>query len=186
MIVKLSHVRRTNSSNSVGERVPPGPDCSAAANLRGTIDSMRRREIAEATPRVRIAGACEKFGQAEVIRRCLDLLADRNDDHELLVILGAGHAQQLIAKGMPEEQAYWVRVWAARGLLWAGMGKRTSELQAALTDKSWRVREMTCKVIARYRIGDLLDDVAALRSDPIARVRAAAERASTRIVKSLA
>lgn len=138
------------------------------------------------TPQLRINRACETFGQAEVVRRCLDLLAGRNDDHELLVILGAAHAQQLIANGMPEAQDYWGRVWAARGLLWAGVGDRTDDLRAALADESWRVREMTCKVVARHRLGDLLEDVAPLEDDPVPRVRAAAARAAARIIESRA
>lgn len=151
-----------------------------ASKLRAYPDQMP----SVATPRVRIAGACERLGRSEVIRRCLDLLAGREDDHELLVILGAAHAQNLIAKGIPKAEAYWVRVLAARGLLWAGVGERTEELRSALTDDSWRVREMTCKVIARYRLGDLLEELVPLASDPVPRVRAAASRAAARIIES--
>ena len=39
------------------------------------------------------------------------------------------------------------------------------------------VREMAGKVIARHRVGDALDVVAALCADTVPRVRAAAERA---------
>lgn len=83
---------------------------------------------------------------------------------------------------MPAGQQYWLRVWAARGLLWAGPGDDIDVLRAALDDEHWRVREMTCKVVARHRVGGLLDDVAALAADPVPRVRAAAERAATSIV----
>lgn len=136
------------------------------------------------TPQLRINRACEAFGTEEVVRRCLDLLGGRHDDRELLVILGAGHAQQLIANGIPEAQRYWVRVWAARGLLWAGVGEGSDDLRVALGDDSWRVREMVCKVIARHRLGDLLEDVAALEHDPVPRVRDAAARAAARIIES--
>ena len=137
-----------------------------------------------ATPGVRIAGACAALGRSEVVRRCLDLLAGRNEDPDLLVILGAAHAQQLIARGIPAAEAYWVRAWAARGLLWAGVGEDIADLRRALADDSWRVREMVCKVIARHRLGDLLEDVAALEHDPVPRVRAAAGRAAARIIES--
>ena len=136
------------------------------------------------TPQLRINRACERFGRSEVVRRCLDLLAGRNEDHELLVILGGAHAQQLIANGVPEAQAYWARVWAARGLLWAGAEEGTDDLRAALSDESWRVREMTCKVVARHRLGDFLEDVAALEQDPVPRVREAAARAAARIIET--
>lgn len=137
-----------------------------------------------ATPQVRINSACERLGRAEVVRRCLDLLAGRNEDPELLVVLGGPHAEQLIANEIPDAQAYWIRVWAARGLLWAGPGDDIRALRAALSDQSWRVREMTCKVIARHRLGGLLDDVAELESDPVPRVRAAAARAATRVIEA--
>ena len=138
-----------------------------------------------ATPQVRIRMACERLGQEQFVRRCLDLLAGRADDTELLITLGGPHAQQLIASGIPEGQEYWVRVWAARGLLWAGAGDDMAELRVALGDASWRVREMTCKVVARHRLGDLLDHVAALEhSDPVPRVRAAAARAARRVLEA--
>jgi HEAT repeat protein len=50
-------------------------------------------------------------------------------------------------------------------------------LIAALGDEHWRVREMAAKVIARRRIGAALGAVTEIRSDPVPRVRAAAERA---------
>ena len=126
------------------------------------------------------------MGRGEVVRRCLELLAGRADDPEMLVVLGGAHAQQLIAKGIPEAREYWTRVWSARGLLWAGAEEGTEELRAALSDDSWRVREMACKVVARHRIGDLLEDIASLEHDPVPRVRVAASRAVARIVETRA
>lgn len=49
---------------------------------------------------------------------------------------------------------------------------------AALGDDAWRVREMAAKVIAKRRLGEALPAVAALRADPVPRVRAAATRAT--------
>jgi HEAT repeat protein len=48
---------------------------------------------------------------------------------------------------------------------------------AALTDESWRVREMAAKVVARRRLGAALSVVAGLQNDRVPRVRAAAARA---------
>jgi HEAT repeat protein len=87
---------------------------------------------------------------------------------------------------MAPGQDYWLRVWAARGLLWAGPGDDIDALRSALADDSWRVREMTCKVVARHRVGDLLDDVVVLESDPVSRVRSAAVGAARRIVEAQA
>jgi HEAT repeat protein len=138
------------------------------------------------TPRLRIELACEQLGQSEVVRRCLRLLTGVTDDPHLIVTLGGAPAARLLDDGIPPGHRYWVRVWAARGLLWAGPGDDYDILRMALTDDSWRVRELTCKVVARYRVGDLLEDVAALEADPVNRVRSAAARATTRIVESRA
>ena len=63
--------------------------------------------------------------------------------------------------------------------------QRLTDLAAVIAnatrDEAWRVREMAAKVIARHRVGDALDAVAALRADPVQRVRAAAARAVTRL-----
>jgi HEAT repeat protein len=55
----------------------------------------------------------------------------------------------------------------------------TAAITGATHDEAWRVREMAAKVIASHRVGDALNAVAALRSDPVERVRAAAARAVT-------
>ncbi|HUZ70582.1 MAG TPA: hypothetical protein VMU65_12815 [Candidatus Saccharimonadales bacterium] len=52
-----------------------------------------------------------------------------------------------------------------------------SAVIAATGDDAWRVRELAAKVIAHHHLGDALQAVAKLRTDPVARVRDAAERA---------
>lgn len=136
----------------------------------------------QATPRDRIAQACQRLGTTAFVARCLDLLAGGEEDPSFVTTLGGPHATRLIDRGLPADQEYWLRVWAARGLLWAGPGDRPQVLRLALRDDAWRVREMTCKVVARHRVGELLDDVAGLESDETPRVRRAAERAIVRIV----
>lgn len=76
----------------------------------------------------------------------------------------------------------WLRVWGARGLLWAWDESATSATGSALHDPAWRVREMAAKVAAKHRVGDVLDALEALRQDPNPRVRQAAERGIVRIV----
>ena len=137
---------------------------------------------AGATPQLRIEQACGRLGRSEVVARCLRLLAGGAEDPDFIETLGGGPAIRLLDDGIPAGQRYWLRVWAARGLLWAGVGDDPHLLRSALTDDAWRVREMTCKVIARHRVGDLLGEVAGLESDPVPRVRSAASRAVTRIV----
>lgn len=122
------------------------------------------------------------MGRTALIARCLDLLAGGDEDPSFVTTLGGPHATRLLDRGLPTDQEYWLRVWAARGLLWAGPGDRPEVLRVALRDDAWRVREMTCKVVARHRVGELLDGVAGLESDEIPRVRRAAEKAIMRIV----
>lgn len=141
---------------------------------------------AQGTPRDRVAQACHRLGTTVFIDRCLNLLAGGDEDPSFVTTLGGPHAMRLLDRGLPAGQEYWLRVWAARGLLWAGPGGRSEVLRVALGDEAWRVREMTCKVVARHRVGELLDDVAGLESDETPRVRRAAERAIVRIVEGQA
>ena len=131
-------------------------------------------------------GACEELGAAVFIRRCLNLLGGGSEKPAFVVTLGGAAARGLLDAGVPDEQAYWLRVWAARGLLWAGPGEDSDALRAALDDDAWRVREMVCRVIARHRVGDLLDRVGQLDSDPVPRVRGAAARAARSIITARA
>jgi hypothetical protein len=117
------------------------------------------------------------------------MLDGGTDDTELVVLLGGEHGRRLVAGGVPDGQAHWLKVWAARGLLWAWAGAGDDRaldaldaLRDALRDGSWRVREMAAKVVARHAIDDLLDDVVALESDPVERVRAQATRALHRMI----
>jgi HEAT repeat protein len=51
-------------------------------------------------------------------------------------------------------------------------------------DLSWRVREMSAKVVAKRHLDDAHDSMTVLLDDDVARVRAAAERALIRLVES--
>lgn len=133
------------------------------------------------TPRLRVEAACSRLGRAEFIGRSRRLLAGGAEEPDFIVVLGGQPAVRLLGQGLPEHQAYWLRVWAARGLLWAGPGDAAG-LGAALRDDAWRVREMICKVVARHGMGDLLDEVAELEGDPVKRVRIAASRAVRKLV----
>jgi hypothetical protein len=150
-------------------------------------------------PRRRIEADCERRGRAVVVADCVRLLRRDPVDPTVILILGGPTARQMFARGPRPDQEHWYRVWAARGLLWTGVGAgaegraAVEALRSALADPAWRVREMgrasrsasccpAAKVVARHVIGDLFDQVAALRDDPVARVRLAATRAVTAIV----
>jgi HEAT repeat protein len=104
-------------------------------------------------------------------------------DAELLLAL-AGPAARRFLDGEPHEDDYWLRVWGARGLLWAWDERALPEIRAALRDGAWRVREMALKAVAHHVVEGLAAEVAPLRADPNQRVRAAAERALVRLTSA--
>lgn len=113
-----------------------------------------------------------------MVQGCRALLRGTPVDAGLLLALG-GPAAQVHIDDAERADAYWMRVWGARGLLWAWEDEATDEIGLALADESWRVREMAAKVVARHRVGSLISEVALLQDDEVDRVRRAAERALT-------
>jgi len=130
------------------------------------------------TPRQSIAAECERRGNAAVVAGCIDLLHGRQDTDDALLIALAGPAAQAVLDGSAGgKEDHWPRVWAARGLLYAWDDRATAVIIQATVDDAWRVREMAAKVIARHRVADAFPAASQLRTDPVHRVRAAAERA---------
>jgi HEAT repeat protein len=132
------------------------------------------------TPRQGVASVCIRRGAAEVVTGCVELIEGREVDGELVFALGGPPARWAVTGGESGPD-YWLRVWAARGLLYVWDDSAAPAVIDALGDEAWRVREMAAKVVARHRVGDALPVVAALADDPVARVRAAAERAVVRL-----
>jgi hypothetical protein len=141
----------------------------------------RPRTVDAPPPRTRVLAECERRGRDAFVGGCGALLSGAGDDDvPLIVVLGGPGASWALdpAEGGPgSSRWYWVRVWAARGLLWAWEDSAASTIVAALDDPAWRVREMAAKVVARHLVGDALARVTVLRDDPVPRVRAAAHRA---------
>jgi len=132
-------------------------------------------------PRDRIATLVARLGEPAVVAGCVTMLAGREAPADVVRALGGRHAERVIDRTPGE---YWGRVWGARGLLYVFGDGAIAGLRAATTDEHWRVREMVAKVVARRRLDDLAGDVAALRGDPVHRVRAAAERALVALTSS--
>jgi hypothetical protein len=132
----------------------------------------------ELTPRQSVEIECARRGTAQVVAGCVALLQGRDVDDDLILALGGPGGHRVLDDGPAQRNQYWRRVWGARGLLYAWTDAAEVAVVAALADEHWRVREMAARVVARRRIGAALDPVAALRSDPVPRVRAAAERAT--------
>lgn len=132
------------------------------------------------TPRESVEQECVRRGKEGVVAGCIDLLNGGEGDPDLIVALGGPSARWAIT-GEPSGPPYWLRVWAARGLLWAWDDVALPSLEAALSDEAWRVREMALKVVARHRVDAIVVAVARLQDDRVPRVRAAASRALTRL-----
>jgi HEAT repeat protein len=135
----------------------------------------------ELTPHQSVEQECGRRGTAQVVAGCVVLLAGGDADDSLVHAIGGPAADSVLGPHPRRDQRYFLRVWAARALLYSwddgAPGLREAVL-AALADESWRVREMAAKVIARREIGEGLTAVAALQQDPVPRVRAAAARAT--------
>jgi HEAT repeat protein len=130
------------------------------------------------TPRQSVERECARRGEAEVVAACVGLLAGEDADRAFVSAIGGPAAESVLGPHPRRDQRYFLRVWAARALLYAWDGSAQEAVLAALADESWRVREMAAKVVARRQLGEALAAVAGLRSDPVPRVRAAAARAA--------
>ena len=133
------------------------------------------------TPRQSVENECRTRGHSAVVTGCLDLLAGTEVDPSLIYALGGPPARWAVTggEGGPD---YWLRVWAARGLLWAWEDSATPAIQKALSDPAWRVREMALRVAGRHRLDGLLSTVQERCDDVNHRVRAAADQAAGRIL----
>jgi hypothetical protein len=107
---------------------------------------------------------------------CAGLLqgADPLDpDQPPLEWLGGGHATAYTS-GV---NAYWPRVWGARGLLHVYRPQAEPAVVAGLSDEHWRVREMCAKVARAHEVGAAAAELHSRCADEVPRVRAAAVRA---------
>jgi hypothetical protein len=113
-------------------------------------------------------------GPAAVADACMRLLAGADLDPLMREVFGNQHSPEWLESDV---NAYWLRVWGARGLLWNWDVRAVGSIRTALRDDAWRVREMAAKVVARHVVDEVQPEVAELLHDPIPRVRAAASRA---------
>ncbi len=132
------------------------------------------------TPRDSIERESERRGKDKVVSGCMSLLGGKSADAELIYALG-GPPASWVFTGEASGPEYWLRVWAARGLLWAWDDVALPCIMTALEDDAWRVREMALRVVAKHRLADAATAVAALRDDPNSRVASAASRTHARL-----
>ncbi|GAA1987172.1 hypothetical protein [Microbacterium pumilum] len=118
-----------------------------------------------ALPKDLAAQASELFGRETIVLWCEELLAGRADadDPAWPDIAWLG--------GTIGWADYWGRVWGARGLLHVGPPSHPAVVLDALSDVSWRVREMSLKVVRRHGLDDPDGIIDRLVDDPVERVR---------------
>lgn len=121
----------------------------------------------------RLAAAVAEFGEDAVVLRSLSLLAGNNEGEDFLLYVGGEHARGVI-EGAPV--LYWPELWGTRALLYVWNDTAIPAVTAALDNQAWRVREMAARVAAAREL-PVADALAALLTDDVARVRAAAARA---------
>jgi hypothetical protein len=121
-------------------------------------------------------------GKDAVVADCIAVLRGATNPDLLRYLAGPG--AEKFFDGAVHHDTYWFRVWALRGLLWSWDARATDCVCAALTDDSWRAREMAAKVVAKHLVDEAIAAVAKLRDDPVPRVRAAAERALIRLSRT--
>jgi hypothetical protein len=129
------------------------------------------------TPRQSVEAESDRVGEQIVARQCIALLSGQQVSDDFLFVLAGPAARQVLDGREGGSSGYWPRVWAVRGLLYAWDDTAIDTIVSAASDSSWRVREMTAKVIAARAIDDVADTVELLLNDPVPRVRTAAGRA---------
>jgi hypothetical protein len=131
------------------------------------------------TPREHWAAVERQYGVVSTVQWCAELLIGavtaEETEHPAFDALGrGGYLERILAGEAPD---YWIRVWAARGLLYVWEESAAPSVVAGLSDEHWRVREM-CAKVSRFRgLGQAGDDLARLLADAVPRVRLAATRA---------
>lgn len=121
------------------------------------------------------------MGAATVLDDCRALLCGAGPETVALSLeaIGGPGAERIVGSSAP----YYVRVWAARALLyvWPDDDRVPRDLADALVgglaDEHWRVREMCAKVVRHREVGAAADALVPPLNDPVPRVRAAAARA---------
>jgi HEAT repeats len=156
-----------------------GSNPSSPANSMPAHTARMVRSTSGLSPRARVAAEVARRGHSQVVTGCIALLDGRMADPELIVALGGPPASWALT-GEPSGPDYWLRVWAARGLLWAWEPRAERSILRALRDDAWRVREGAVRVVARHRLDDARSILTELEDDPNARVRSAASRAMDR------
>jgi HEAT repeat protein len=134
------------------------------------------------TPRQGTRELVRDLGEDEalaVLRRMLSPWLDRSlyardPFRRVLIHIGNGHAERLLADESGVRLDYWPRSWAARALAYLSREDAGSCLIEALGDRHWRVRMTAAQSLGRLGVDGIEEALAAALSDEHERVRSAA------------
>ena len=135
-------------------------------------------------PRQIVRAACAEYGEDTVIDWCTAFLTEEisGDDAygaelpKLVAITGSPNPGGWSAPVDPVNY-YWIRVWAARVLLYVWRDDAVDALRVAASDPAWRVREHVARLTAQRELGQLVDALLPDLQHELPRVRATAARA---------
>ncbi|WAC57931.1 HEAT repeat domain-containing protein [Gordonia sp. SL306] len=137
------------------------------------------QRIWKLTPRQSIERECRLRGRERFVEGCARMLDGDDSDPGLIVALGGPPGASLIDKGIPDDQRYWLRVWAGRGLFWVWDDRALPVVIDAADDEHWRVREWVAKIAGKHGLVSATPTLHLLTRDPTPRVHTAAQRALT-------
>jgi hypothetical protein len=135
-------------------------------------------------PREVVRAACAEYGDDAVIDWCVAFLTGEisgedaygADLPKLVAITGNPNPGGWSAPVDPVNY-YWIRVWAARVLLYVWRDDAVDALRVAASDPAWRVREHVARLTAQRELGQLVDALLPDLQHELPRVRATAARA---------
>lgn len=137
------------------------------------------------TPRQSVEGEVERVGLDSVVSQCIAVLVRAEAADGFLLVIGGPGAHTVLDGREGGVAGYWPKAWALRALLYAWQDRAAPAVLDAITDPSWRVRELAARVIGRHRIDAGLDALMSLVGDPIARVRRAGVKAREQLTSAV-
>jgi hypothetical protein len=98
------------------------------------------------TPRQRIESECAARGHAAVVAGCVQLVLGGATDARLLSVLGGPSTPWALED---DSHRYWLRIWGARGLLWAWEPSALDAVIPLQEDPIPRVRTAARRAVVR-------------------------------------
>ena len=141
------------------------------------------------SPAIGTMSLVERLGKRDTLDVLVTLLAGEasgpdlvwSSYREVLLDIGNGHANRLMADTTGTRLSYWPRVWAARSLAYLGDMAAIESLVEALGDGHWRVRMTAIQTLGRLGAEGVSSELILGLADEHRRVREATVLALGRV-----